>query len=531
MKNLLKIISFLALIVPPSGVRGQHPNIVWITCEDMSPHLGSYGEKVAKTPNLDKLAEQSIRYTNVFSTAGVCAPSRSAIITGMYQTAIGTHHMRVRKSLNAPEAYPANFLEYNAVVPPYVRAYPEYLREAGYYCTNNFKTDYQFDAPPTTWDEVGTKATYRNRPDKNQPFFAIFNIETSHEGKVHQLAHLPLLVNPDDVTVPPYYPDNKVIRNDIARFLTNVMRMDEEVGKIVQQLKDDGLYDNSIIFFYADHGDGLPYVKREILDRGLRVPLLVKMPNSTQNSVTDRKISFIDLAPTLLSLANIPIPKHLHGKAFLGKQVTPNGHAYIFAARDRMDSEYDRVRSVHDGRFQYVRNYMANLPRYQHIRSRLAQPMMKEILRLKEAKELNPTVLRWFESKPLEELYDVQNDPHQLNDLAKNPAYKAKLNELRGAFEAWSKQYDVYGDVPEMEMVANWWNGQKEAPTTAKPEIKQQGNKIVLSCKTNGASIGYKTRQADKWKVYTGPFVHQTNDSLYVVAQRIGYKRSEVVKN
>jgi N-sulfoglucosamine sulfohydrolase len=536
MKNLFKLIALLSFVIANSTVKGQNissqqrPNIIWITCEDMSPHLGSYGEKIAKTPNLDKLAEQSTRYTNVFSTAGVCAPSRSTIVTGMYQTAIGTHHMRVRKSLNAPEAYPVNFLEYNAVVPSYVKAYPEYLRAAGYYCTNNFKTDYQFEAPPTVWDEVGSTATYRNRPDKNQPIFSIFNIETSHEGKVHQLDKLPLLVRPEDVTVPPYYPDNAVIRHDIARFLTNVMRMDEEVGILIQQLKDDGLYDNSYIFFYSDHGDGLPYVKREILDRGLRVPMLVKAPQQKEGRVEARKISFIDLVPTLLSITNLPIPKHLPGKAFLGNKATPEGHRYIFASRDRMDSEYDRVRSVHDGRYQYIRNYMANLSRYQHIRSRLSQPMMKEILRLKEAKQLNLTVMRWFESKPLEELYDVQKDPHQLHDLAKDPAHKAKLNELRKAFNEWSKQYDVYGDTPEMEMVATWWNGKKEAPITEQPQVNLRGNKITLSCKTEGASIGYKTRQADSWKVYSRPFIHQPRDSLYVVAQRIGYKISEVVK-
>lgn len=212
----------------------QHPNIVWIVCEDMSPHLGCYGEKVAKTPVLDRLATEGVRYTNVFSTAGVCAPSRAALITGCYQTAIGAQHMRTLGATPAlKDVYPPNYKSYSALVPANVKCFPEYLRRAGYYCTNNPKEDYQFEAPLTAWDESSTKAHWRNRKDKSQPFFAVFNLFVTHESQVWARDKEPLLVNPKDVEVPPYYPDDSISRHVIARFLTNVMMMDKQVGDII----------------------------------------------------------------------------------------------------------------------------------------------------------------------------------------------------------------------------------------------------------------------------------------------------------
>ena len=514
----------------------KRPNILWITCEDMSLHLGSYGSTQVKTPNLDKLASEGIRYTNAFATAGVCAPSRSAIITGMYQQSIGTQHMRTHMYPGNKDAYPPGYVGYAAVIPQEVKCFPEYLRASGYYCTNNVKEDYQFQAPPTVWDESSAKAHWRNRKDPQQPFFSIFNITTTHESQVWVRSKDPLLVDPASVVVPPYYPDVAEVRTDIARHLSNVMIMDQQAGEILKQLREDGLEDNTIIFFYSDHGDGLPFVKREIYDRGTHVPLIIKFgknwislgPSPSRGVVDDQLISLLDLAPTMLSLTGNKIPDHLQGQAFLGpEKATPR--EYIHAARDRMDSEYDRVRAIRDSRFLYLRNYMPEKPFYQNIGYRLQQPMMAKILQMKEEGKLNKDQMYWFrETKPAEELYDCQNDPYQFNNLADDPRYKDTLIKMRKAFDEWMSRVGDLSEMEESAMVKRWWSGKDQAPITESPKIKAINNRIELSTGTAGASIGYKFKWKDSRQVYTGPITTGRQDSLYVVAQRIGYSKSDV---
>jgi len=508
------------------------PNIVWIVCEDMSPHLGSYGEKVAKTPVLDQLAKESVRYTQAYSTAGVCAPSRSALITGNYQTSIGSHNMRTLGTSATPSSdYPVGLKPYSTVIPEGVKCFPEYLRIAGYYCTNNAKEDYQFQAPVTAWDESSKKAHWRNRPDKTKPFFSVFNLETTHESQVWARDKEPLLVDPKTVEVPPYYPDDSISRHVIARFLSNVMVMDKQVGEIIQQLKDDGLYDNTILFFYSDHGDGLPFVKRELHHRGLKVPLLIKAPFLPKGTTDDQLVSFVDFGPSILSLAGIPIPKTMQGQAFLGTQQAEAKRKYIYAARDRMDSEYDRVRSVSDGRFNYLRNYMPEKPYYQNINYRLKNPLMSNLLTLKKDGGLNQEQLLWFRpNKAKEELFDTQNDPYEFENLASNPEYASKLAELREKHEAWTKQFGDLGAVNEIELVKNWWGGQTEAPKTAEPEIRLEGGYVTISCQTSGASIGYRTDTQQAWKVYTEPFLAKPGEKIFVTAQRIGYQASSKIE-
>lgn len=527
----LTIISVAFKVVNKQVSNLQKPNILWITCEDMSPHLGSFGEKVAKTPNLDQLAKEGVRYTNVYSTAGVCSPSRNAIITGMYQTSAGGHQMRTLQTPATQQYSPV--ASYSAVLPEQVRCFPEYLRKEGYYCTNNEKQDYQFKAPVTVWDENSTTADWRGRKDKNQPFFSVINLMITHESQVFMRDKEPLLVNPSDVIVPPYYPDNQIIRKDIARFLTNVQLMDKQVGEILQKLKDDGLYDNTIIFFYSDHGDGLPFSKRELYDRGLKVPMIVRYPNALKaNSIDKQLISFVDFAPTVLSLANITIPKYMEGQAFLGQQQSKVARKYIYAARDRMDTEYDRVRAVSDGRYKYLKNYMPEKPYYQNIAFRLQQKGMTEILRLRDEGKLNEQQMYWFrKTKPDEELFDTQLDPYEFKNLAESPKYKAKLLELRAKHQEWLKKYGDLGAIPEKEMLSKWWNGKDKAPQTNQPELKTVSNLTVVSCLTKGASIGYKHHWTDKsWEVYANPIKVTKGDSLYVIAHRIGYEESDIVK-
>jgi N-sulfoglucosamine sulfohydrolase len=507
------------------------PNIVWIVVEDMSPeHLETYGGTGGKTPHLNALAAESVQYNQVFATAGVCAPSRAALITGAYQTSIGAHNMRtLAASAAAGDAYPPGFKGYSTVLPEGMQTYPELLRAAGYYTSNNSKEDYQFRSPKTMWDESSNQAHYRNRKDPNQPFFSIFNFTTTHESQVWMRENEPLKVDPASVKIPPYYPDDSVSRYVMARFITNVMTMDEQVGEVISQLKEDGLYENTIIFFYSDHGDGLPYAKREMYDRGLRAPLLIKAPFLKAGTESEELISFVDFAPTLLSLAGVNIPESMQGQAFLGAQKAKNPRKYVYAARDRMDSEYDRVRAVSDGRFKYIRNYMPEKPNYQNIRYRLQNPLMPHLLQLHEEGKLTPQQERWFASgKPLEELYDTQNDPYEFNNLVDDPGHAEKLKELRAAHEKWISDYGDMGALNEMEMVRNWWGGKDEPPLTQPAQVIFENGKVSLISATSSASIAYRTSKNEGWKVYVDAFNAAEGDSLYVNAHRIGYEPSEI---
>ncbi|GAA0877879.1 sulfatase-like hydrolase/transferase [Algoriphagus jejuensis] len=509
----------------------ERPNIVWIVCEDMSPeHLESYGDTGGKTPNLNALAKESLQYNNAFSTAGVCAPSRSALITGAYQTSIGGMHMRtLAPSAAASDAYPPGFKGYSTVLPEGMLPYPIYLRKAGYYVTNNVKEDYQFRSPVGMWDDSSNSAHWRNRPDPKQPFFSIFNFTTTHESQVWaREGKDSLLVDPDSVTVPPVYPDDSITRRTLARFITNVMRMDKQVGEVIAQLKADGLYDNTIIFFYSDHGDGMPYFKRELYDRGLRVPLMVKAPFLDAGTETEELVSFVDFAPTLLSLAGVPVPETMQGQAFLGKQKA-EPRKYIYAARDRMDSEYDRVRAVSDGRYKYLRNYMPEKPNYQNIRFRLSNPLMLHLLDLHDKGLLDQNQDRWFAtSKPLEELYDTQTDPWEFKNLAEDPDYAEQLAEMRIVHEEWMLKYGDMAALNELEMVRNWWGGQDSAPVTQVPEVDFQGGKVSLSSATSSSIISYRKSKSAGWNIYSKPFEAALGDSLYVNAHRIGFEPSEI---
>jgi arylsulfatase A-like enzyme len=346
-----------------------------------------------------------------------------------------------------------------------------------------------------------------------------------------------LAIDPANVIVPPYYPDVAEVRKDIAVHLSNVVEMDRQAGKIIQELKDAGLYENTIIFFYSDHGDGLPYVKREITKRGLHIPLIIKFPKQQNAGKEDnRLISEIDFGPTALSLAGVTVPKYMHGKPFLGTQEVATPHKYIFAARDRMDEKTDRVRSVFDGRYQYLKNDLPELPFYQDLAYRKQQPGMVKILELRDAGKLSPTVLRWFKAKPNEELYDTQIDPYQLNNLLTDPKYKTKVTELKSQLINWRKEVGDLNVIDEKQLVTKWWGGADKAPITATPELIKSNNGYVIKCTTAGASIGYilkpkngKSKISDSWKVYQDETIAlNEGDEIDIKAQRIGYDSSDL---
>ena len=527
--------------------RAARPNIIWISNEDMSPHLGVYGDKLARTPVLDRLARESIRYTNAFTTAPVCAPSRAAIITGMYQTTLGAQHMRTTED-RVPEL-PGPYL---AVPPFYVKAFPEYLRAAGYYTTNRAKTDYQFGLPFTIWDEVGQTAHWRNRPDKSRPFFSVFNLEVTHESQIFPSSPArkgkPLVTSPAAIDVPPYYPDTPAVREELARMYDNIADMDGQVGALLKQLEDDGLAENTIVFYWSDHGDGVPRSKRSLYDSGLRVPLMIRWPKGlgstlTPGSVNGDLVSFIDLAPTVLALAGAEIPAHLQGRVLVGPKAGP-APEFVFAARDRMDTEYDMMRSARDGRFLYIRNFSPELPYAGHITYRNQSAIMQEWFRLQaEGKLTGPAALWMRTSRPAEELYDTRTDPHQIHDLSAEPAHRATLERMRRAVTDWMARVGDQGLVNEPEMIQRMWPGGVQ-PETAQPYILsrretevqtrrqsmtvQSPMEVVIYVPTQGASIGYTTEDGPnaRWQLYTGPIRVDGPMVLRARAIRYGYKES-----
>lgn len=448
---LVTLIGSLAASEPLEHVAVDRPNIVWISCEDISPHIGCFGDKDAITPNIDNFALEGVRYTNTFTTAGVCAPCRSAIITGVYQSTLGTHHMRCKAQL-----------------PDFVKPFPTYLREAGYYCTNNSKQDYQFKTPNDVWDESSNKAHWKNRPDKSQPFFAVFNFGGCHEsGIANESKYKQVTANltseqrqdPNQLTLPPYYPDTPIVREDWKRNYELITAMDAWAGGLMQELKDAGLYEDTIVMYWSDHGVGLPRAKRWLYDSGTHIPLVVRIPEKFRvpnqgkpGSVNDELISSLDFAPTVLNLAGIKIPKYFQGRAFLGPKLS-QPRDYVYGARDRMDERYDIIRAVRDKRFRYIRNYEPFKPYYQYMNTPEKGATMKELRRVHAAGELpKEAALFMANSKPSEELYDLKSDPHEIHNLASDESYKEILDRMRQVHLDWVVETRDMGLIPESEI-------------------------------------------------------------------------------
>ncbi|MBN1510336.1 MAG: sulfatase-like hydrolase/transferase [Sedimentisphaerales bacterium] len=540
--------SAAALALPglAPGAGGQEkgrPNFLWISTEDISPDLGCYGDSYAVTPTLDRLASQAVRYTRVFTHAGVCAPSRSGIITGMYPTTIGTHNMRCR-----------------GLPPDEVKCFPEYLRAVGYYCTNNVKTDYQFDPPLTAWDECSNRAHWRNRP-AGKPFFAVINFTSTHESQIRNrssamMKRLASLApgerhDPARAQLPPYYPDTPAVRQDWAQYYDLITLMDKQVKEVLDQLEQDGLAEDTIVWFWGDHGRGLPRAKRWIYDSGIRVPLIIRVPQKWRKlaakdspdavkpgAVNDDLIAFLDFAPTMLSLAGVEIPRHMQGRAFLGSQKA-KPREYIFAARDRMDEAYDLIRAVRDKQYKYIRNYMWYVPGSQDISYMNEMPTMQEMRRLFAEGRLAGPQLQYFEPvKPVEELYDTAADPHEVKNLAGDPKYKDVLARLRRVHNEWCRDTMDVGLIPEPALDEMRWPQGKPGTTVAPVFVKQTGNPqeggvVTVACATSGASIAYRiggdAGSPVGWELYTRPVRLQGEELLHAKACRLGLKDSRVV--
>lgn len=450
--QLFILLITIILISCDNRTASLQPNILWITCEDLSPILGCYGDKIANTPNIDLFAQNAVRFTNAYASAPICTPARSSLITGVYASSMGTHHLR-------------------GVVPKSdkIKCFTEFLRKQGYYCTNNVKEDYNFITPEEAWDESSDSAHWRNRKP-GQPFFSVFNFMVTHQSQtrygIEKLNEINSTldekdrITPDDVEIPPYYPDTPIVRNNIASLYTQVHIMDKKFQEILNQLEEDGLRENTIIFFYSDHGTGLPRGKGYLHDTGIKVPLIIEFPEKYKHyspakagTFSDKLVNFIDFPPTVLSLTGIDPPKYMQGKPFLG-QYRKNSNDYVISIRDRRDEVLMFSRSIRTDKYHYIRNFLPHRPRMQRNFYSEITPIRQELRRLDNLGLLQSNEA-WLmgDSVPVDELYDTETDPHELNNLAQEAEHQEIMELLKRNLFSWMVETKDLGLVPEHEMI------------------------------------------------------------------------------
>ncbi len=419
----------------------DRPNILWLTSEDHGPHLGCYGDTFATTPNVDALAAKSLRYAKCWSNAPVCAPARTTLISGLYPPSTGGEHMR------SMVPYPAG-----------LKMYPQHLRAAGYHVTNNAKEDYNLTKPGEVWHNSSKQAHWKNRT-AGQPFFAIFNSEKSHESRIRAKPHT-AVHDPAKVRVPACHPDKPEVRKDWALYYDGVSNADADAGERLRELEAAGLVEDTIVFYYADHGSGMPRNKRWPYNSGLHVPLVVFIPEKFKDlrppeykagGVSERLVSFVDFAPTLLSIAGIEPPLTMQGCAFLGKYRKPP-QPFLYGFRGRMDERLDCVRSVTDGRFVYVRNFRPDKIYGQYLNYMWQTPTTGVWERMYKEGKLNAAQSIFWNTKPAEELYDLTTDRDEVNNLAAAPEHQATRDKLRAALRANEERIRDVGLMPEGEM-------------------------------------------------------------------------------
>ncbi|WP_077342153.1 sulfatase family protein [Pseudocolwellia agarivorans] len=446
----------------------KKPNVIWLVLEDISLEVGSYGDTLVKTPNLDKLSKMGTRYTNAYATSPVCSPTRSAFFTGMNQTSIGAHHHR-------------SHLEDGYQLPQHVKMLSEYLRDEGYYnllMGPKQKTDFNFSHIVSAFDATDGEIKYsggaythapidrkilghrawnqykKEAPEK--PFFAQINYSETHRTFIADPKNP---INPDDVKLPSYYPDHELVRRDWALYLETVQTVDQKVGNLMAELEAAGALENTIVFVFGDHGRAMLRDKQWLYDGGLRVPLIVFGKGIAQGKVSDELVSLIDLAPTTLDMIGADVPDYMEGHVFIGKNTKPRNH--VFAQRDRCDETDDRIRSVRGKRFHYIKNFYPEQPYTQfNAYKKLQYPVLTLMQKLHEEGKLTPTQALFFaDSRPPEELYDTYSDPEEVNNLADDPRYKAQLARMRSELTNWQERTGDMGMIDEApEDIAYWDN-------------------------------------------------------------------------
>ncbi len=434
--------------------KSSRPNFIWLVLDDVSPDLGCYGDPQAITPNMDRLAREGARFTNAFTHAPVCAPSRSGLLTGMYPTTLGSHHMR-SKLINPPEVF------------------TKLLRDAGYFVAWPGKVDWNFDDgnpdmkvfnyQPTPQQVDSRKDWLKEAPPK-QPFFHYMNLGITHESQTRANAELHkrntarLKPNefhrPEKMKLPAFYPDAPEIRKDLSQYYDDVTAADYIIGDVLEWLDKYKVADNTVVFVFGDHGRGMPRSKRWVYDSGIKVPLLIRWPGKLKpGAVRNDLVAFIDFAPTVLSVAGVEVPSRMQGQVFLGDKRAKD-RQYIYAARDRMDETFDRIRAVRDTRYKYIRNFYPDLPYAQRISYNEENPTMQAWRRLHaEGKLTGAPALFFAPIKPIEELYDTQADPDEVKNLADDRKYQKVLQRMRDALGKWIAETKDLGEYPEEKLI------------------------------------------------------------------------------
>lgn len=445
MKHLLLSLALVALSALSAVHAADKPNFLWITSEDNGPHLGCYGDEYAVTPNLDALAEKGLRYLHASSTAPVCAPARTTVISGIYPPATGGQHMRSMTKL-----------------PKQFRLFPAYLRDAGYYTTNNSKEDYNLEKRGDEWDDSSNKAHWKNRPE-GKPFFSVFNYTISHESRIrNEIEPKNRIHDPAKARIPAYHPDTPEVRKDWGQYYDRITMMDAQCGAALKELEEAGLAEDTIILYWGDHGSGMPRNKRWPYHSGLHVPMIMHFPEKWQHlapagyeagGTSDRMVGFIDLAPTMLSMVGIKPMDWMQGDAFAGEFQTP-APEFSYGFRGRMDERYDMLRTVMDQRYVYIRNYMPHRIYGQYIDYMFQTPTTKKWHDLYHEGKLNEAQSHFWRKKPTEELYDLESDPDEVNNLASSTEHQLILEKMRKAHRDWVFEVKDIGFLPEAEMHA-----------------------------------------------------------------------------
>ena len=501
---LLAMSPYVLAADPQTATRPQLPNIVYIALEDITPMMGCYGDTYAKTPVFDKLAEEGIRYTRAYSIAPVCSVSRSSIVTGMYSSTLGTMHHR--SNVGKP--------------PAFLEMIPNQLGEAGYFTTNN-KQDYNIGG--AKWHARKGKAHWRYRPDKKQPFFSKFDLGECHSS-ITKFSEDDIVekrlnrLKPDDfhdpakAPIPPYHPDDPMFRKAWSRYYDAVTQVDYRAGDILAQLKEDGLWDDTIVIVWADHGVGMPRGKHTAWEQGTHVPLIVRFPKKYQHlapdkpgSVRDELICLMDMGPSVLKFAGIDTPNYMHGRPLLSKGKTKK-RDYVVAMRDRLDTRFEMVRSIRDKRYRYQRNFYSHLPFKPYEDFEFKAPLLEHWVQLARGGKLTGAqelLTRRF--KPVEELYDSKNDPHMVKNVSSDPKYAKVLKKMRRRLNDWMIDTRDLGILAEAELherakgkSAHWDVGQAlgnyaQILETANLQIKGQAaiDELKIRCKDADPAVRF----------------------------------------